>query len=191
MAPKEDVHDTQPPWFQRSAAPQQHKPQALFGSSNPHAPWHPGAPTEIRSACDEDQAIRLFQDTIEILVLEEAGRDLAERILPAAGRQWLTDLAVLTGIPSAAGIPTGRAQAVPQLPELVFNPTTVQLRDLREAHRELRRQLAAAGGSAAAAEIRGCLAVLGAIGTALRRAGLAPAYRAAARLAARQEDAGR
>ena len=133
------------------------------------------------STHDEDQTIRLFQDTLEAFLLKDLPPEVAARVSPAAERLWLMDLLVLTGIPAAAGVAAAHPRSTSRPPELVFDPTDARLLELRDAHRALRLELATAKGSIAAAEIRRCLAVLGAVAAALRTAGLAPAYRAAAR----------
>lgn len=132
-----------------------------------------------------DAMIRLFQDTIEVLLLKHLPPAIADRVRPPAERAWLEDLSTLTGLPAATGIAgiaeSGAREPIPAFP---FVPSPRGMAELRAAHREARRELKGAATPAAAADARRVLAVLAAIGRALKGAGLWPAYVAAARAAA-------
>ena len=132
-----------------------------------------------------EHAVRLFLDTLGAMILEDLPRAATIGVMDPAHREWLLDLAVLTGLPAAAGWPSGHHEEpeprVPGPPKLLFVPSAEGLAELRSAHREARRALAGAADPAHAEGARRTLAVLAGVGRALRSAGLWPAYVATAK----------
>jgi hypothetical protein len=139
---------------------------------------------------DAEHAVRLFLDTLGAMILDGLSPAVAVGVMEPDHRAWLSDLAVLTGLPAAAGRPPLHPEepepVAHKLPTLVFAPSPGGLAELRSAHAAARRALAGAADPREAADARGTLAVLAAVGRALRLAGLWPAYLATAqRLAGR------
>lgn len=132
-----------------------------------------------------DAMIRLFQDTIEVLLLKRLPPAVADHVRPSAERAWLEDLSVLTGLSAVTSI-AGAAESDTRepTPAFPFIPSRRGMAELRAAHREVRRELEGAATPVAAADARRVLAVLAAIARALKSAGLWSAYVATARAAA-------
>ena len=157
--------------------------------SGPH-----GSTGFSRTAVDPrrlDETIRLFQNVLEALLLHGVEPAHADRVRPAAERDWFCRLAPLTGIATAARL-DGEVRAAP-VPAAVFtfHPLSCRLEELYEAHRATRASIRAARSEAERAGSAQILAVLGTIGRELRRSGLQSAYVAAARRAQRRARLGK
>lgn len=70
-----------------------------------------------------DAMIRLFQDTIEVLLLRDLPPVIADSVRAQAERAWLDDLSVLTGLAAATGVAelgggaqAGRSRRSPSIP---------------------------------------------------------------------------
>ncbi len=129
-----------------------------------------------------DLSVRLFQNVIQSFLLREIDPATAARVQSAGERDWFGGVAVLTGIPAAAGIDVRPSATHAPAPFLRFDPTPKGLEELYLAHRALRLARLAGGLEDTLANAR-ALMVLAAIGAGLRRAGLSGAYIAAARRA--------
>jgi len=132
-----------------------------------------------------DQAIRLFQNILQGLVV--AGREDASALLgvPDDVLAWFRRLETVSGIAAAVG-GTPPVPSEPPREVICFDPTDENLRDLFLSHRSLRRAQGRMPLGRWRVQGLPLLAAVKAVGRVLHSKGLGAGYLAAARRAGRQ-----